>query len=231
MAHELLVFFFEPLQGILVGPVYFLPGPGLAEHFGKTASQVDAEVTDHIVGHAGKLQDALINKLQKADISKIVLVQEVENDDIRLLPLAVAAVDALFDGQRDVRQIIVDDEGTEFQVESFRTDVRRNEDTGFFLETLHHGIVAGAAAVVCQHLALVGTAVQQRKKKILRGTVFGKNQCLLLRAEFLESGETLLQAAKQFFGLGVLLNVGSQSLHLPEFGQLGGNLAVFGPIE
>ncbi len=136
----------------------------------------------------------------------------------------MATVDALFNGQGVVWQIIVDDKGAEFQVKSFRADIRGNEDFRLILEAFHDGILTGFAAVVGQNLALVRAVVQEGKQKILRGAVFGEDKSFLLCAKFLESGKTLFQACEQFCDLGVLFDAGGQSLHVLKFGKFSGNV-------
>ena len=131
----------------------------------------------------------------------------------------MAAVDALLNGERIVRQVVVDHERTELKIEALGGNVRGNQDFRVFLKALHDGIVAGAAAVVDQHLALVGAAVQESEKKVLRGPVFGENKHLLPCAKLFEPGETFFQADKQFFGLGVLFDVGGKRLHLSKFSK------------
>ena len=99
--HELFVFRFKLFQGSLMGLIYFLSGPGLGKRIGKTAFQIAVEIADYSIGHAedaGKLQDAFVDQLQGAHIRKVVAVQEIEKDDVRLLPLTVATVDALVNG-------------------------------------------------------------------------------------------------------------------------------------
>ena len=79
------VFLFELGQGIVVGAVDFFLAPGLAEQLGKILTQVNAKISDHIIGqseNAGKLQDALVDELEHTHIGKVVLVQKIENNDI-----------------------------------------------------------------------------------------------------------------------------------------------------
>ena len=83
--HELFVFRFKLFQGGLMGLVYFLSGPSFGKLFGKAAFDISVEIADYAVGHAenaGKLQDALVNQLQRAYIRKVVAVQKIENDHV-----------------------------------------------------------------------------------------------------------------------------------------------------
>ena len=114
-------------DGSALSPVW----SGLGEHVGKIAFRIIAEVADYRIRHAedaGKLQNTFVDQLQKYAHQQIVAVQEIENDHVRLLPLSVTTVDALLKGERIVRQIVVDNKGTEFQIETFRPDIRGNEN-------------------------------------------------------------------------------------------------------
>ena len=126
LAHKLFVFRLKLFQRALMDMIYLLYGPVRGEHVGKNASHIAVEIADYSIRHAedtGKLQNTLVDQLQCAHIRKVVAVQEIEDDDIRVLPLPVTTVDALLDGQSVVRQIVVDDERTEFQIEAFRADI------------------------------------------------------------------------------------------------------------
>ncbi len=76
----------------------------------------------------------LVQELVDSNVGRIGLVQKVNDDDIELLPIAVAAADALLDPLRVPRQIIVHDEIAELQVDTFRGGFSRDHDRRFITE-------------------------------------------------------------------------------------------------
>ena len=77
---------------------------------------------EHLVGGAeDAVEEAelLAQQLEYAPIGLVALVQEVDDDDVVLLPVAVAAADALLDALRVPGQVVVDDQRAELEVDAF----------------------------------------------------------------------------------------------------------------
>ena len=78
----------------------------------------------------------------------VLAVEEVHDDDIMLLAVAVAAADALLDALGVPRQIVIDDEGAELEVDALGAGLRRDHDAALLAEVVHQGRthVGGAGA-------------------------------------------------------------------------------------
>ena len=73
-------------------------------------------------------------------ICRIAFVQKVDYDHIVFLTVTVTASDTLFNTLRIPRQIIVDYQRAELQVDTFSTCFCGNQDFRFFLETVNQSM-------------------------------------------------------------------------------------------
>ena len=66
--------------------------------------------------------ELLLQELVNALVGLVLLIEEVENNNIVLLAVAMTAANALFDPLRIPGQIVVDHQGTELKVDAFGGD-------------------------------------------------------------------------------------------------------------
>ena len=78
----------------------------------------------------------LAEEFENTTINFIALVEKVYNHDIELLTIAVAAANPLFDALRIPGQIVIDNKGTELQVDAFRRGFSGEEDCRIVTEML-----------------------------------------------------------------------------------------------
>ena len=78
-------------------------------------------------------------QLEDALVGRIVLVQEVHDDDVVLLAVTMAAPDALFDALRIPRQVVVDDHRAELKVDALGRGFGRDHDRRFVAEVIDEG--------------------------------------------------------------------------------------------
>ena len=78
-------------------------------------------------------------QFQDPAVGGIALVQEINDDHVMLLAVAVATAYALLDALRVPGQIVVDDQRTELQVHPFGGGFGSQEDGGGIAEVLHQG--------------------------------------------------------------------------------------------
>ena len=79
---------------------------------------------------AAEQAELLGQQFVNAPIRLVALVQEVDDDDVVGLPVAVAAPDPLLDPLGVPRQVIIDDLGTELQVNALGCGFGRNHNRG-----------------------------------------------------------------------------------------------------
>ena len=72
--------------------------------------------------------ELLAEQLEHAPVGLVALVQEVDDDHVVLLAVAVAAADALLDALRVPGQVVVDDQRAELQVDAFRRRLGGEQD-------------------------------------------------------------------------------------------------------
>jgi hypothetical protein len=94
--------------------------------------------------------ELLGQQLIDAPVGVVVAIQEVDDNHIVLLPVAVATPDALFDPLRVPWQVIVDDHRAELEVDPFGTGLGGDHDAAAFASMV--------AEVVDQRGAGVGSA-------------------------------------------------------------------------
>ena len=112
---------------------------------------------EHFVGGAeDAVEEAelLAQQLEHAAVGLVALVQEVDDDHVVLLAVAVAAADALLDALRVPGQVVVDDQRAELEVDAFGRRLGGEQDRGFVAEVLdqrgahvHRARAGGAAGV------------------------------------------------------------------------------------
>ena len=96
--------------------------PGRWRGFASRNPRPDSMRAEHFVGSAEdavEQAELLGQQLKHAAVGLVALVQEVDDDDVVLLPVAMAAADALLDPLRVPGQIVVDDQRAELQVDAF----------------------------------------------------------------------------------------------------------------
>lgn len=81
----------------------------------------------------------LVEQFVNAGVGFVAAVNEVDDDDIVFLSVAVAAAYALLDALRIPRQVVVDDERAELQVDAFGTRFGGNHDGAVLFEVFDEG--------------------------------------------------------------------------------------------
>ncbi len=122
----------------------FLARTALLVHLRDALLDVDAGVdrAEDVVTsaeHAVKEPELFREQLKDALIGRVALVDEVDDDDIVLLSVSVATADALLDALRVPRQVIVDDQRAELQVDALGGGLGRHQDLGFVPKRLDDG--------------------------------------------------------------------------------------------
>ena len=87
--------------------------------------------------HAFEQLKLLGQQFIDAFVGFILSVQEIHHHYVMLLSVAMTAADALLDALRVPGQIVVDYEGTELQVNAFRSGFGGNHDAALFAEVIH----------------------------------------------------------------------------------------------
>ena len=80
--------------------------------------------------------ELLVEKLVDPLVGGVALVEEVDDDDVELLAVAVAAADALLDALRIPGQVVVDDQIAELKVDALGGGLGGDHDGGFVAEVL-----------------------------------------------------------------------------------------------
>ena len=83
-----------------------------------------------------KKMELLSKELVNSLISCVLFIEKIHHNHIVLLPVAVAATDALLDALGIPREIVVDDQRAELQVDTFRPGLGGNHDTAFIAEVI-----------------------------------------------------------------------------------------------
>ena len=78
-------------------------------------------------------------QLVDANIGGVCFVEEVDDDHIVLLAVAVASADALLDALRIPRHIVVHDQIAELEIDALSRGFGGNHDAGFVAEVLDQG--------------------------------------------------------------------------------------------
>ena len=97
---------------------------------------------EHLVGSAEYAREKLelfSQKLEDALIGSIVPVQEVDDHNVMLLPIAVTATYTLFDPLRVPWQVIVHDHRAELQVDPFGGSLGRDHYLRLVAEVIDKG--------------------------------------------------------------------------------------------
>ena len=174
-----------------------------------------------------------------------------------LLPVTVAAADALLDALGVPGQVVVDDQRTELEVDALGGGLGGKQDVGVVLKVLDqsstqvHALVAGGRVLALVALEPVavnggGTAIrvaavdgqdaggvvvlEETVEVVLRAARFGKDDRLTLRAQFLELGEPLLEGSQQGAALGVVRDGGGKPAVAFQFPDFGLNVGVSGVL-
>jgi hypothetical protein len=163
----------------------------------------------------------LVEELVDAHVGSIRAIEEIDDDDIVFLPVTMAATNALLNSLRVPRQVIVDHEIAELEVDTLCGCFCCNHDAGFVAEVLDErgalirggragraigfGIAKEPLAVdIAAFLIAVGSVEQdhpssevggfkQSVKVLLCATRFGKDDCLLLKHTVLLAGSRFVR--------------------------------------
>ena len=108
---------------------------------GDALLEVDARLdgAEHLVAgaeHAVEEPELLVEELVDALVGGVLLVEEVDHHDVELLTVAVATPDALLDALRVPRQVVVDHQIAELQVDALGRGLGGDQDRGVVAEVL-----------------------------------------------------------------------------------------------
>ena len=67
-------------------------------------------------------------------IGGIGAIKEVDDDDVILLAVTMAAADALLDALRVPRQVVIDDHRAKLEIDALRAGLRRDHDLALVAE-------------------------------------------------------------------------------------------------
>ena len=167
-----------------------------------------------------------------AHIRRVARVEEVHDHDVVLLPVAVAASDALLDALGIPREVVVDDHRAELEVDALRPRLGGEENSRLAAEGVdegvphHHGtrgrilrmcrpvgrvdplrrLVLPSAAREADDLPRVAVRLQVVLQERHRAARLREDDGLLRRAQFAETRPPLLQGREQALRLPVRAN-------------------------
>ena len=241
--HRLVDFAGEVELELLEAGLDFLGLSAVLVDLGDTPLEIDtgADGTQHFVAspkHALEELELLRQQLVHPCIGLIAAVDEVDHHHVVLLTVAVAAPDALLDALRVPRQVVVDDERAELEVDAFGSGLGGNHDLATLLEVLDQcrtgvgGLGAGdavgafvalqpvlvdrlrtlvAIGAVEEHDAVAVWRVSQQVEEVfLRALGFGEYDGLPGHTQPIQFGEGAIQRGEQRLALGVVADVGCQ---------------------
>lgn len=190
-------------------------------------------------------------ELEHTLVRGVAAVEEIHDDHVVLLSVAMAATDPLLDALRVPRQVVVHDERAELKVDAFRSGLGRDEDRGLLAEVFDDGRLdcdrsrlawcvgwtLGGPVLVdlprervrvraieeCD-LALEATTRQQLEQVGLGTSGFREDDCLARRPEFLRSGERGVECRKEGLALRVDSDRAGCNRQAPKLGDLGPQL-------
>src|SRR5258708_7895987 len=70
-------------------------------------------------------------------VSRVLTIEEIDNNDVVLLAIAMATANALLDTLWVPRQIVINNERTKLKVDAFRACLGCNHDASFFAEIIY----------------------------------------------------------------------------------------------
>gem|GEM_PF-2460551 len=178
--------------------------PPLEIHTGANGSQHFVTGAEYAFEQLELLRQQLID----TGIRLVAAVHEVDHHHIVLLPVTVAATDALFDTLWIPRQVVIDDQRAELEVDAFRACLRGDHDGAALLEVLNqrgagvsgfgasnaiaafmplqpvfvNGLRPGIGVGAVEQHDAVGCFSQQGKQVILGALGLGENDGLLARS-------------------------------------------------
>ena len=102
------------------------------------------------VEHLAEQIELLAQDLERQALRLVVARDEVDDGDVALLAVAMAAPDALLDALRVPRQVVVDDRLAELEVQPLRAGLGADEDLRARAELVHerqpHGDLAARSS-------------------------------------------------------------------------------------
>ena len=131
----------------------------------------------------------------------------------------MAAVDALFQLQGVVGQVVMDHKGGFLQVEAPGAVVGGEQDLAVLLECPDGGVVRAAPVQRGPVRAL-----QQREKHLLRLHALGENDGFPRPTPFFHRGEAQLEGVQQLCCLGLPFHFQRRPFHLPPLGHFPGGI-------
>ena len=190
---------------------------------------------EHFVGcteDAVEEAEFLAQQFENTAVGLVAFVQEVDDDDIVLLPVAMAAADALLDALRVPGQVVVDDQRAELQVDAFgrgfggeqdasprrgkcsisavRTSTAREPEARPVLSVLlqpasrrSRCFRPAVGAVEQRRPARVAVGFKKGLQILLGAARFGEDQSLACGARFSHLLEADLQSLEKRLGFGV----------------------------
>ena len=161
-----------------------------------------------------------------------MLVKKVDNNDIVLLPIAVATADALFNTLRIPRQVVVHNQTAKLKIDALRRSLGSDEDARSIAEFLHDGgfhvSLLGARdlpivgmtslpltvdslgdviivrTIQKNNLPFVSVVGEQLQEVFLGTARFGEYNSLALTTKLLDLFESLVEGEEKVIALSVL---------------------------
>lgn len=90
-------------------------------------------------GHSAEELELLVQEFINPDVSRISFIEEVDNHNIELLAIAVAAANALLNALRVPGHIVVDNQGAELEINTLSSCFRCNHNGGLIPKIVHDG--------------------------------------------------------------------------------------------
>ena len=89
--------------------------------------------------HTGKKLKFFRQQLEYTLIGSVLAVDEIDHHNVMLLAISMAAPDSLLNSLRVPGQVIVNQQGTELQVDAFGGGLGGNHDSGILTKCIHKG--------------------------------------------------------------------------------------------
>ena len=178
--------------------------------------------------------ELLVQQFIDADIGRICLIEEVDDHNIELLAVAMAASNTLLNALRVPGHIVVDNQGAELEINTLSSCFRCNHNGCFVPEIVNDGCTAiggegsshlrrafvflepfvvdgrglfvGVGAVEADQLTFVATFLQELVQEFLCAAGFGKDESLFGGSQLLQLVESFFQGDEQVFSFAILFD-------------------------
>ena len=218
-----------------------------------------ADGAQHLVAgpeHPFEQLELLRQQIVDAAVGLVAAIDEVDHHHVVLLPVAMATADALLDALRIPRQIVVDDQRAELQIDAFGAGLGGDHHRAALAKVLDQrgagvgGLRAGdavaafvalqpvlvdglgariAVAAVEQHDALAPARRREQLQEVVLGAPrLGEDDGLPGCAQPFQFGKRLVQRDQQGLALGVLADAAGQCLEAPQLVYLSGDGGTLG---